>query len=65
MPPVPASPLFRRSSPHPVTRETRVHALPCPVGRDTVVAEAVPCHGLPASLTLDLPPLAGLVLVRE
>jgi 1,4-alpha-glucan branching enzyme len=33
----------------------------------TAGAEAVPepLHGLPCSITLDLPPLAGMVLVRR
>ncbi|HWL62761.1 MAG TPA: 1,4-alpha-glucan branching protein GlgB [Steroidobacteraceae bacterium] len=35
------------------------------LGRATFTADAMPMHGMPASLTLDLPPLAGLVLVRE
>jgi len=34
------------------------------LGRATLNADAAPMHGMPASLTLDLPPLAGLVLVR-
>jgi 1,4-alpha-glucan branching enzyme len=34
-------------------------------GVATLEAAAIPMHGLAASLTLDLPPLAGLVLVRE
>jgi 1,4-alpha-glucan branching enzyme len=35
------------------------------IGRDGVQAEARPHHGLPCSLLLDLPPLAGLILGRE
>jgi 1,4-alpha-glucan branching enzyme len=34
------------------------------LGGPVVPAEVVPAHGLPASLVLDLPPLAGLILVR-
>jgi 1,4-alpha-glucan branching enzyme len=34
-------------------------------GRIGAEAEHVPCHDLPHSLVLDLPPLAGLILVRE
>jgi 1,4-alpha-glucan branching enzyme len=33
--------------------------------RGTIVAEPRPAHGLPASLSLVLPPLAGLILARE
>jgi len=35
------------------------------VGRSEVLAEARPAHGLPCSLTLDLPPLAGLILQHQ
>jgi 1,4-alpha-glucan branching enzyme len=35
------------------------------VGIREVLAEAGTCHGLPCSLTLDLPPLAGLILARR
>src|SRR5690606_16082572 len=35
------------------------------LGSGRAIAEAVPMHGLPFSLTLDLPPLGGLLLVRE
>jgi 1,4-alpha-glucan branching enzyme len=35
------------------------------LGGPSAPAEAVPLHGLPCSLVLDLPPLAGLVLARE
>jgi 1,4-alpha-glucan branching enzyme len=35
------------------------------LGGESVVAHASPLHGLPAALQLDLPPLAGVVLVRE
>jgi 1,4-alpha-glucan branching enzyme len=34
------------------------------MGGPVVAAEAVPAHGQPASLVVDLPPLAGLILVR-
>jgi 1,4-alpha-glucan branching enzyme len=33
------------------------------LGLGAARAEATPCHGLPCSVVLDLPPLAGLVLV--
>ncbi len=35
------------------------------LGHEISVAGALPWHDLPYSLTLDLPPLAGLVLVRD
>jgi 1,4-alpha-glucan branching enzyme len=34
------------------------------MGGVVVAAEAIPVHGMAASLVLDLPPLAGLILVR-
>jgi len=35
------------------------------LGQETSVADFTPCHSLPCSLKLDLPPLAGIILVRE
>jgi 1,4-alpha-glucan branching enzyme len=35
------------------------------LGRSVFTAQPQPLHGMAASLTLDLPPLAGMVLVRE
>jgi 1,4-alpha-glucan branching enzyme len=35
------------------------------LGEGVVHADAGPSHGLPCSLALDLPPLAGLILARE
>ncbi len=35
------------------------------LGAREIEAENVPCHGLPCSVLLDLPPLAGLILSRE
>ncbi len=35
------------------------------LGHAISVADTTPCHNLPCSLTLDLPPLAGLILVKD
>jgi len=35
------------------------------LGQEISVADATPCHNLPFSLTLDLPPLAGITLVKD
>jgi 1,4-alpha-glucan branching enzyme len=35
------------------------------IGQGALQAENIACHGLPASLVLDLPPLAGVILVKE
>jgi 1,4-alpha-glucan branching enzyme len=35
------------------------------LGARSIQAEDTPCHGMPCSLVLDLPPLAGLILARE
>jgi 1,4-alpha-glucan branching enzyme len=35
------------------------------LGHEISVADATPCHNLPCSLTLDLPPLAGLILIKD
>jgi 1,4-alpha-glucan branching enzyme len=35
------------------------------IGAREVLAESGTCHGLPCSLALDLPPLAGLILARQ
>jgi 1,4-alpha-glucan branching enzyme len=35
------------------------------LGPSAVMADSIPCHGLPCSITLELPPLAGLVLIKD
>jgi 1,4-alpha-glucan branching enzyme len=35
------------------------------LGQEFSLAEHAPCHSLPFSLTLDLPPLAGLILIKD